>query len=377
MKKNILVISDYYLPHWTGVPKVIRNIIKELSKHGLNFTVLTVRHNSNLREEEVIDNVKVVRCNPSIYFSRAIFSIHMTLKYLRMINGYDVVFIHTPSVHIFPIIMISKLLGKKTIVFHHGDLTLPSGVANRIIQGIYDLVMKLSLPFADKILCHTLDYAKHSRNIKNHLIKFEATIPPYSYSAKKIKSKKLDEIYRIKKEGKIVFGSAGRFVEEKGYDLLFKALPKILETTPNFHFIFAGQKTMGYEDYYSKLSKLIEQNKKHITLIGKLTEGELRTYYDLIDFVIIPSRTDCFNTVQVEACLGGKLSICSDIPGTRELVRNTGYGVLVNSKDTDDFAKKINEIITREKELKKNKTKLYKYLSNENNAKLLYEILVS
>jgi glycosyltransferase involved in cell wall biosynthesis len=49
----------------------------------------------------------------------------------------------------------------------------------------------------------------------------------------------------------------------------------------------------------------------------------------MCDLVALPSRTDCFPSVQVEALLSGTPVVATDIPGAREVVQVTGMGRLV------------------------------------------------
>ena len=48
---------------------------------------------------------------------------------------------------------------------------------------------------------------------------------------------------------------------------------------------------------------------------------------------VLPSRTDCFPSVQIEALLSGTPLVAADIPGAREVVQVTGMGRLVEPRN--------------------------------------------
>jgi glycosyltransferase involved in cell wall biosynthesis len=58
---KILFITRLYHPHLGGVEKHTGEISKELIKKGHSVTILTGKYDRNLKNEEVIDKVKVVR----------------------------------------------------------------------------------------------------------------------------------------------------------------------------------------------------------------------------------------------------------------------------------------------------------------------------
>jgi glycosyltransferase involved in cell wall biosynthesis len=136
-----------------------------------------------------------------------------------------------------------------------------------------------------------------------------------------------------------VVGFAGRFVEEKGFDYLLQAVPLIAKEIPEVRFAFAGERNVVYEDFYGRWAHLFEQEPDRIASLGLLTdERELATFYAMCDAFAIPSRTDCFPSVQVEVMLSGTPVVTTDIPGARVAVQVTGAGLLVKPKDPEALA---------------------------------------
>jgi glycosyltransferase involved in cell wall biosynthesis len=221
----------------------------------------------------------------------------------------------------------------------------------------------LSMMLADKVGSYTEDYAIRSRILKNFLSKFRLMIPPLPRLNIRESGKVFAELKGLKKQKKILFGFAGRFVEEKGFDVLFKSIPLVLETLPDAYFVFAGETNIAYEDFFKKNQADYEVVKEKVSLLGLLKGPDLENFYNLIDFIVIPSRSDCFNLVQAEAMLCKKPSVVSDIPGARYLVKSSGYGLLFSSGNAEDLSKSIINIYKERTKIMKNYSKLSEILN--------------
>ncbi len=330
-KTGLLIATDYFYPHWTGISKSMLYMANRISAYFF-CTVLTVRHKKNIKKEEIVNGVRIVRESFLFSVSRAKYSLSIIIRFIREAKNHDVIFINSPHTHIFLFSAIGKLLRKKVVVFHQGDLILPKGFFNSIIKIVFDLFTYMGLLFADTVSTYTEDYAKHSRVLKPFLQKHTPLLMP----VEKPIYKKTDA-----PTTKVLFGFAGRFVEEKGFDILFDAIPYVIQEIPQARFLFAGETNMGYERFFEKNSEKLKRVKKYVALLGLLDEKKLAEFYHSIDFIIVSSRSDCFPLVQAEAMLCGKPSIVADIPGARVLVQKTKFGVIFEKENALDLAKKI------------------------------------
>jgi glycosyltransferase involved in cell wall biosynthesis len=172
----------------------------------------------------------------------------------------------------------------------------------------------------------------------------------------------------LKQQGCVLFGFAGRFVEEKGFDLLFEAIPEIMQRIPHAHFVFAGETNMGYERFFEKQKDNYISIQKHLTMLGLLNDEALPTFYKTIDFIVLPSRSDCFNLVQAESCLAGTPAIASNIPGLRYLVKATGFGQLFEPNNPHDLAIKLTEAVEKREKIMNNYSHVLTILDTQKNA---------
>lgn len=350
---KILAVSDYFFPHWTGLSKSVFHLFTALS-HTFEIEVLTVKHQSKLKKREMINGFWIQRARPVFQFSRAFYAPSIIPRTWKKLLTADILFINSPFTNILPVTLLSKLLGKKIIIFHQGDLRLPSGLMNRIIEFVFTSMTWWSFALADRLSTYTLDYAEHSNVMKHFLYKVKPIILPIPSSPqKRTKSKTTTPI----------LGFAGRFVEEKGFDILFQAIPEVLESYPDVRFAFAGQTKMQYEKFYEKHADEIKKVKKYIDFLGLLSDEELEKFYASVDLFLLPSRSECFGLVQAEAMLQGTPVVSSDIPGSRMLVKKTKFGYLFESENPNDLADMIVKALKNREELMKHQQTAKEFLN--------------
>ncbi len=351
---KLLIVSDYFYPHWTGIAKSMYYFVHAMSA-TYEISVLTVRFNQHLASQENIFGVRVMRENYLFPISRAKYSLNIIVKFLAIVKDYDEVLVNSPFSNIVPIVVIAKLFRKKVIVLHHGDLQLPSGLLNRLIEAIFLLASRIACTLADTVSTFTTDYAQHSVVLQPYTNKFQPMIIPIGSFMQQVNGHTATHVDQtlqaMRNEKKIIFGFAGRFVEEKGFDILFTAIPNIIEKVPNAHFVYAGEVNMAYEKFFQKIEHRMVPIKKHLTMLGLLPENELRSFYKHCNFIVIPSRSDCFPIVQMEAMMVGVPAIVSDIPGLRVLVTQTGFGRVFEKGNPDALAEACSKAVKEEKKL--------------------------
>jgi glycosyltransferase involved in cell wall biosynthesis len=217
------------------------------------------------------------------------------------------------------------------VVVHHGDLVLPRGTLNRlftrVLLGSYRLLARRAAAF----VCHTEDYARQSVYLSPTLDRLAVIHPPIE-----MPPPRPDRVRALRAAwgpGPAI-GFAGRFVEEKRPDLLLRALDVVRERLPAAHIVFAGQHQIPYEDYWRRHAALVERQRPHLVFLGVLGDAQsMADYYAACDVLALPSDTECFALVQVEAMLSGTPVVMTDAPGGRMPVRETGMGVLVERGD--------------------------------------------
>ncbi|OGK15190.1 hypothetical protein A2690_00225 [Candidatus Roizmanbacteria bacterium RIFCSPHIGHO2_01_FULL_39_12b] len=373
MKKTaVLMISEYYVPHWTGIVITFHEIAKNLIFQGYDMTVLTTKYDNKIPHKEVVDGVNIIRVPYFIRLSRTHYSIEIIFTFLKILSRFQTIVINSPNSNILFFTVIAKLFGKKVIIYHQGDLELPhqtgNQLNNRVMEIIFDVFTIPSFLLADKAVTYTRDYAVNSRVMKYSLDKFQSYIPFLKLPNAKPSQDFIRKTAHLRRY--ILIGLAGRFVEEKGYDVLLKAIPGIAKKIKNVRFVFAGATNMEYESFFEENHLLIKKNKDNLVFLGLLSRADLKHFYKMLDVFVISSRSDCFPTTQIEAALQGVPIVVTDIPGARMLVKTTGFGEIVEGENIKALEDGVVKIIKNKEKYNQNATHVSTFIKNNDTFKL-------
>ncbi|HTG34056.1 MAG TPA: glycosyltransferase family 4 protein [Thermoanaerobaculia bacterium] len=345
---SILICLLYYVPHRTGLTLYVRQLAEGLAARGHRVTVLCARHSADTPLGESVENgVRVVRLWPLPFgISRGMILPGYPRALARLIREHDVVSVHTPMLETALIGLAARAAGKRVVVTHHGDLVLPAGALNRIITTVMFAFYRTLANAAPALVCHTLDYARHSEYLSPYLEKV-VVIPPF-VDVPVPDAEKVRELRQAwAPDGGPIIGFAGRFVEEKRPDLLIRSLEVVNRTFPGARIVFAGQHEIPYETYWPRHQPLVDRFRDQLVFLGIVpSTQEMADFYAACDVLALPSDTECFALVQVEAMLCGTPVVMTDTPGGRVPVQLTGMGKIVPRDDWRALGEGIVEVLS-------------------------------
>lgn len=342
---RILIILTYYLPHRTGLTLHVQRVAEALAQRGHKVTVLTARFDKVLPRSEFINGVRVVRLWAPIQISRGKVMPAYPLALWRLLREHDVVSIHTPMLESSLTTALAGLANKPVVITHHGDLILPAGALNRFIQWFVFQLYRPAAKMAARLIAYSHDYAHHSYYLAPFLDKTSVIYPPIL-----IPEPEPARVAQLREEWGVhhghAIGYAGRFVEEKRPDVLIRALETVNQHLPSAKLVFAGQYQLKYENFYERCRPLINRYKDQILFLGLLTSPqEVANFYAACDVLALPSDTECFGLVQIEAMLCGTPVVVTDTPGAREGVRVTGMGKIVPTQSPPALGQALVDVI--------------------------------
>jgi glycosyltransferase involved in cell wall biosynthesis len=343
---RVLFLLTYYHPHWTGLTAYARRIAEGLARRGHTVHALTTQYDPDLKTTEVVRGVLVHRVPARYTLSRSAIAPGLLPALNDLLGEIDAVSIHIPFPEVLPATSLVRARGKAVFITHNGDLVLPTGPTKAALEAVYYGSTYLAGRLANGVIPQTEDYAQSSRLLrplwpKLHFIYAPVDLPPPDPVATAAWRSELGL------DGRVLVGFAGRFVEEKGFDFLFAAVPELVERLPEVHFVFAGEREIPYEDFFARNAELFEPYRDRFTFLGLITEPQrMANFYGLIDLFALPSRSDCFPSTQIEAVRSGAPLVTADIPGAREIVKVTGMGVLAPARDPHGLAEGIVQVAT-------------------------------
>jgi glycosyltransferase involved in cell wall biosynthesis len=332
-KLKILICLLYYVPHYTGYTIHVQDVAEALAARGHEVTVLCARHSLDLPRDETIKGVRIVRLWAPIRLSRGMVMPFYPLALYAFMRQYDVVFTNTPMLETAMVALMAQVTGKHIVSTHHGDLVLPRGLTNRVIEFVMLQLFKFMAKRAYRLIAYSQDYADNSYYLKLFPKKVTPNYPPI-----RVPDPTPERAAELRaqwaKEGGPLIGFSGRFVEEKRPDLLIRSLEVINKRYPNARIVFAGQYDIPYEGTWEANQGLIRQYQEQLTFLGLITSREaMANFYAALDVLVLPSDTECFALVQVEAMLCGTPVVMTDTPGGRVPVTVTGMGKIVPRGD--------------------------------------------
>jgi glycosyltransferase involved in cell wall biosynthesis len=139
-------------------------------------------------------------------------------------------------------------------------------------------------------------------------------------------------------ENQMVILFVGRYVKIKGIEHLLNAMPRILEMQ-NVHLLLVGE-DLGEGRRLSELANRLHIQ-KDVTFVGRVDHAQVSSYMLASDIFVLPSLSEGFPLVILEAMAAGLPIVASNVTGIREIVRDGENGYLVIPGDSGDISNKI------------------------------------
>tara|TARA_Y100001936_G_C16081363_1_gene678112 strand:- start:815 stop:2068 length:1254 start_codon:yes stop_codon:yes gene_type:complete len=145
-------------------------------------------------------------------------------------------------------------------------------------------------------------------------------------------------------EDKIVL-AVGRVEPLKGLDVLIRAMSYVDPEMPYQLVIIGGDKAASAE--ISRLKDIAMQVgiAHKVKFIGSVDHSKLPIYYRAADVVVIPSFSESFGLVAVEAMASGVPVVASNVGGLALTVEHGRAGFLIPPGSSDQFGEKINLLL--------------------------------
>ena len=146
----------------------------------------------------------------------------------------------------------------------------------------------------------------------------------------------------IEKEYKNVVSFVGKLTKIKGVDVLLNAA-KEYENDDTITLI------AGNGELFESLNNLAKDlGLKNVRFLGNQKHDVLRSIYNIADVSVVPSRSEAFGLVAIEAMACGVPVIGSNEGGIKDII-NDKVGSLVEVDDVEGFADAIKKVLSKEK----------------------------
>lgn len=319
---RIAILSPKFPPKYIGGAEISAyNIAKHLAKRGHDVHVVTRRQReakedgfkvhfidfterpSFLRYRSTAKRLamKAVEIKPDIIFSETLYSgAHAGMIAKRRL-GVPLVVRPTGEAY-----FISNILKRMTVrrILSKADLVLPlTEHMDMVIKGIFS-------------------------GARTHIVGEGIEIGMYSSSRKA----------RLPKESVLFLG---RLTELKGVKYLIEAFKEVREKRPDAHLVIAG-----YGELESELKDQAKrQGTEGITFRGKVERKDVPGYMKACEVFVLPSISEGFPLVILEAMSCGAPVIATDVRAMPEIVKDGKNGLLVKPRDPKGLARCILQLL--------------------------------
>jgi glycosyltransferase involved in cell wall biosynthesis len=324
----------------SGGKHVHQNLLERgLKKLGYDVTTFYPPIETN----KWIRILKTVFSNPYSVFSfyvRYRQNIKKKLRYFSSLklNDFDIVHCHDvvslyPISHSLTILTLHGYLARESINYS------PETVSGKDKQKVFDFCMQIEKQAIQK--------AKHIITVDSRLKNY--VIQEFGYPEDRITviynavdtdlfSPVTDDVkFSLRNEfgfprDALIVLVPRRYVKKNGVDYAAYAFSKI--KSDDYFFVFAGRGPLK-----SKIQEILKDNKNAL-ILDAVPNYEVHKYYKAADVILIPSVTsddveEATSLSMLEGMACGKVVICTNIGGMKEVVKHMENGLLIEQKNPD------------------------------------------
>ncbi len=358
---KILIMNRSYFPNYGGVETSIYNIAKELNKIGHVVFIFTRKLDRNLKKNEVIENIRIIRYQ---YKIRKISLLNPLLHYIKSkrefgkllnTNKFDLIISRDSTLALIaynhyktekdniiyiPPVYIKNYIGKIRWAF---DFKVITGEILRKVRYIQESYIQ------GKVFRYIKNIVVFSHNLKDQIsrdfpdAKSNITVSPPGYSSKfkllNNKEKLLDKL-KLPKDKK-VFLYVGRVAREKNVEFLVDAFMQLKSTDAILVIVGDGN------DFNNLKSKITNSKFKDFIILKGATK-QPEEFYNIATYFVLPTKYESFGQVILEslACGTPVIGFKNNYPKIQvaidEIIQDGINGFVCTDYGIDDLTKTLN-----------------------------------
>ncbi len=346
---NILFVTPFFLPQTGGVATYVEEIQRALRDRGHKVLVLRPGDSDSISPCPCNDDNSVFQfyMRPFWFSSSLIKGLVATIFYFlptlwrlsRFLADHEIqlVCLEYPLPNVFYFALLRRVQCFKIVVGLHGDDVLSLHLLGRSEQW----VVRKCIRNSDWVLAHSSSLLSQAEKIVGRLG------PNRSYLPLGVDIKRLRAIAQT---GGAFPGrpmcpyvlTVAKLYPRKGLDLLLEALHTVKNKVAGYCFAIAGD---GPED--ARLKQLaMDLNVNDIVLfLGEVPNLDVPKLLSQCEFFLLPSRSEPFGIVLLEAMAFGRAVLASHVGGIPEFVAHGQNGVLIPSCNTDVLGAEIVQML--------------------------------
>lgn len=330
-------------------PDINVKVVSPVPYTPLIFTLFSTKYKKyyDIPQKAILDGIEV-------YYPRAIFlprnidfkseghkvykGIKKTVRNIYKDFKFDIIHAHVALPDGYGAMLLNESYNKPLFVTIHGqDMNYTvnfSEECKKRVMEVLDTSYK-SIFVSNKLKKDAMKYSDLGENY---------VVIPNGVDEKDILVEKNDQIREEFKNKRYIL-TAGNLIQTKGINYAIEAFARIHKQHEDLVLVIIGQGQERENLVELARNKGIEHK---VIFKGKLPHKELMQYMKECYFFILPSYKEGFGVVYIEAMAQGKVAIGCKGQGIEDVIENMVDGILVNPKDVDDLAVKMEYVINND-----------------------------
>lgn len=317
-----------------GAERLVLNLIQNLDKNIFNIHLITIMGGGGLLPEFEKLNITI-----KIFHKKTKFGLGVIFKIKKYLVKEKIVLVHT---HLFAGDTWGRLAARLAhvpiIISTEHNINLDEGKLKKIIKKILSNFSQKIVAVSNQVKKYQVEVEKiptHKLMVINNGINL-ADFPFYPKS--------------IKRDPTLVLGVIGRLEPQKGQIVALQAAQQLENQGIKAQLIIKGNGSL--KNYL--LKKAVELKLKNI--VWEEASTEVSSFYQRLDFLIIPSLWEGFGLVALESMASNTPVIASRVGGLTDIIKDNYNGFLFTPGDYLALADLIKNLSKKYETLEEIKT---------------------
>ncbi len=372
---KIAFFTDTFDPQVNGVTVFLNAVSRQLKKRGHEVYIFAprIKGHTDLEDNIVrLPSLKVLSSEPEALVPVLVPS----FAYKKMLSlDFDVVHAHGNGAFSLLGLQVAKIKRVPYILTFHNDHTKYTHyvLGGRLIKP--KAVAQIMKMFANRCDGVTTPSYKMEKELRRYGFKKHIEVIPNFVEHEKFAIKKSNFLYKklnISKNNQLLL-SVGRLTREKNYEFLLKSFTEVLKVRRNVHLVIVGK---GPDD--KRLEAICQKLGivANVHFCGQLPVSQIPSVYRSADLYVHPSVSEVHSMSILEAAASALPFVVAQDEAYRGVVVDGVNGAVV-PLNTKNFAKKIVEVLKKEKIMKQYGTNSRKIVEKNFTADIIMDRLVN
>ncbi len=346
---NILMVTPYFPPQTGGVVTFTDSLQRLLRERGHQLYVIVpgsshsitpcVTPTNALTYDFYFRSLWIAEAPVKSLFAFLVYFIPTLFKLRRFLkkNNVDLVLLEYPMPYMFYFYLLKLLVKMKIIVGIHGSDVLSLQLTPKHEQWLVRQIVRR----ADWLLAHSSSLMSQAETVIGQLNDNRSYIP-YGIELERWRCLSGNKTEPLVLPVRPYILTVAKLHERKGLNILLYAIKKLGNEVAGYHFVIVGN---GPEEMALKQLALRLGIQDSVVFTGELQRQEIIKLYQNCEFFVLPSRSEPFGIVLLEAMVFGKAIIATKVGGIPEFITDGFNGILVPPDNPSALAESITHLI--------------------------------